>query len=443
MKTLIALALLAATAGAASSTFATTQSTAATQQKSYPVAAANALLDDLDAGHFDAVYARFAPAMAQAVSADKLKVVWAALPQQFGKFEHRGPARVQVANGMTIVDVPLAFEHFALEASIATDADGKIAGFLVRPAPPPPAATRSDLLAREVRFGPAHRGELPGTLLLPKGHGPFAAVVLVHGSGASDRNETLGGTRVFLDIAEGLADSGIASLRYEKRSKARPQDFDGAFTIDDETTDDAVAAVAYLRTQPDIDPKRVYLIGHSQGAMMAPRIAQKSPGLAGIVMMAAPARPLEDLVIDQMTYATLDDGKIDATEQAQLDAAKIQIAAVKKINRSTPPTQKFFLGLPASYWLSMQGYDGVAVARALTQPMLILQGDRDFQVTAPDWKRWHAAFAIDKRATIRHYPAMNHLFVAGQGRGTDAEYNKPAHVDAQVIADIAAWIKAR
>ena len=442
MKTLIALALLAATAGAASSTFATTQSTAATQQKSYPVAAANALLDDLDAGHFDAVYARFAPAMAQAVSADKLKVVWAALPQQFGKFEHRGPARVQVANGMTIVDVPLAFEHFALEASIATDADGKIAGFLVRPAPPPPAATRSDLLAREVRFGPAHRGELPGTLLLPKGHGPFAAVVLVHGSGASDRNETLGGTRVFLDIAEGLADSGIASLRYEKRSKARPQDFDGAFTIDDETTDDAVAAVAYLRTQPDIDPKRVYLIGHSQGAMMAPRIAQHAPSLAGIVLMAAPARHLEDILYDQFTYLAKADGQVDVQEAAQLAQIKDAAAKVKTFGDEMPAATKLLLELPASYWRDLRNYDPVAVAKTERAPLLILQGDRDFQVTAPDWTRWQTAFGNDRRATIHHYPALNHLFVAGSGPGTMAEYATPGHVDTRAIADIAAWIKA-
>jgi len=443
MKTLMAIALMAASIGLPASVAAAKQPTAAAQKKPDPVAAANAVLDDLDAGRFDAVSMRFSPDMAQAVSADKLKAVWMSLPQQFGKFEHRGMARVEVVNGMTIVNVPLAFEHFALEASIATDADGKVAGFLVRPAPPPPAATRSDLPSREVQFGPAHRGTLPGTLLLPKGNGPFPVVVLVHGSGSNDRNETVGGTRVFLDIAEGLADRGIASLRYEKRTKAHPEDFAGAYTVDDETTDDAVAAVVFLKTQPGIDPKRICIVGHSQGAMMAPRIAQHASGLAGMVLMAAPARHLEDIVYDQFTWLAKADGKIDANEATQLAQLKVMSDRIKSFGPDVPATMKMLNDLPASYWRDLRNYDPVAVAKTETIPLLILQGDRDFQVTAPDWSRWQIAFGNDGRATIHHYPALNHLFVAGSGPGTMAEYATPGHVDAQAIADIANWIKAR
>jgi len=437
----MAIALMAASIGLPASAIATKQSTAATQKNPDPAAAANLILDDLDAGRFDAVYARFTPAMAQAVSADKLKAVWASMPQQFGKFEHRGTARVDAGDGFTVVDVPLVYERVALAASITISASGKVAGFFVHPAPPPPAKTRSDLSSREVQFGPAQRSALPGTLLLPKGMGPFPAVVLVHGSGPNDRNETVGGTRVFLDIAEGLADRGIASLRYEKRTKAHPDEFTGAYTIDDETTDDAVAAVAFLKTQPNIDPKRIYVVGHSQGAMMAPRIAQHAPGLAGIVLMAAPARHLEDILIDQSHWLAMADGKIDASERKQIDALKVAVAAVKKIDAHTPPTRKSLLDLPASYWRGLQGYDPVAVAKSETLPLLILQGDRDFQVTAPDWSRWNAAFARDPRATIRHYPVLNHLFVAGKGAPSMAEYATPGHVDALVTANIADWIK--
>ena len=185
--------------------------------------------------------------------------------------------------------------------------------------------------------------------------------------------------------------------------------------------------------------------------MMAPRIAQvlnsaagQSPQLAGIVLMAAPARPLEDVLVDQTTYMAMDDGKIDAAERGTIDALEVEVAKLKKLDGSTPPTTKLLLGLPASYWRSLQGYDDVAVAKTIPQPMLILQGDRDFQVTAPDWTRWQRAFGTTARATIKFYPALNHLFVGGStGRGSIAEYSKPAHVDATVIADIAAWIKAR
>jgi dienelactone hydrolase len=442
MKILIAAALLAVSASLAQGVIAADKTNTTMQQAIDPVAAANAMLDDMDAGRFDVVYKRFSPAMAAAISADKLKAVWASLPQQFGKFEHRGTPRVESANGMTIVNVPLVYEHFALEASIATDTGGHIAGFLIRPAPPPPAATRSDLPAREVQFGPAHRSELPGTMLMPKGNGPFPIVVLVHGSGPNDRNETVGGTRVFLDLAEGLADRGIASLRYEKRTKVHPGEFNGAYTIDDETTDDAVAAVAFVKTQPGIDPKRIYLIGHSQGAMMAPRIAQHAAGLAGIVLMAAPARHLEDLVYDQFTYLAKADGKIDATEATQLAQIKKMGVQVKTIGADVPAFNKMLNDLPVSYWRDLHDYDPVALAKTQALHLLILQGDRDFQVTAPDWKRWQVAFAGNRRVTIHHYPALNHLFVAGTGHGTIAEYATPGHVETQVIADIASWIQA-
>ncbi len=442
MTILATAVLLSASVMSALPAIAAGEPAANASQASDPAAAANAMLDELDAGRFDAVSARFSPAMANAVSADKLKAVWTALPQQFGKFGHRGTARMEHLDSMTVVNIPLTFEHAALEASIAINPAGKVAGFLVRPAPPPPAVTRSDLPAHDLRFGPANHSDLPGTLLLPKGKGPFAAVVFVHGSGPNDRNETVGGTRVFLDLAEGLADHGIASLRYDKRTKVHPMEFAAAYTVDNETTDDAVAAVAFLKIQPGIDPRRIYIVGHSQGAMMAPRIAQRAQGLAGMVLMAAPARHLEDVVYDQMTFLAKQDDGIDAKEAEQLAQLKGMIGKLKTFGAEVPATTKLLNDLPASYWRDLRVYDPVAVAKSQKLPLAILQGDRDFQVTAPDWAGWQAAFGKDNRVAIHHYPALNHLFVAGSGPGTPAEYATAGHVDLQPIADIAAWIKA-
>jgi len=415
-----------------------------------PVAVAQALLDEMQHSKYDAVFARFDDNMKAHVSAAQLKAVWESLPPQMGALQSRGAPTSAVKDGVTVVSIPLVFSNGRLLARVASNAAGQVIGFLIQPDAAPAAPARADLPSREVTFGPTGR-TLPGTLLLPSNQpskpdaakNRSAAVVMVHGSGPQDRDETVGGIRVFRDLADGLADRGIASLRYEKRTKARPQDFSGAYTIDDETTDDAVAAVAFLRTQPDIDPARIFVIGHSQGAMMAPRIATRSPQLAGIVLMAAPARSLEDILLDQNTYMAMDDGKIDDVERMQIDALKVSIADVKKIDSKTPPTSKHLLDLPASYWRSLQGYDPIAVATTLQQPLLILQGDRDFQVTAPDWGRWQSTFGHDKRVTIKHYPALSHLFVAGKGRGNIAEYSKPAHVEPQVIADIAGWIQAR
>jgi fermentation-respiration switch protein FrsA (DUF1100 family) len=442
MKNLLVIALLAALAGVSPNLVAA-PAAPTVHQPSDPAAAANALLDDMDAGRFDAVQARFSSQMALAVSAAQLKAAWLSMPQQFGKFEHRGTAQVEKQGSMTVVIIPLAYEHGALIATIATDTDGKIAGFLLSPAPPPPAATRSDLPSTEVLIGPEHRTGLPGTLLLPKGNGPFPAVVLVQGSGPNDRNETVGGTRVFLDIAEGLADRGIASLRYEKRTRQHPAEFSGAYTVNDETTDDAVAAVALLKTQAHIDPKHIYVVGHSLGAMMAPRIAQRAPGLAGLVLMAAPARHLQYVVLDQFNYLSEHDPAQRAALQTQLPELRRQVQLLVHIDPKLRGDTHMLDNLPASYWRDLANYDPVQVVQTLRLPILLEQGDRDFQVTEPDWTRWQKTFADDSRITIHRYPSLNHLFVPGQGFGLISEYAKPAHVDSKVIADIADWIKAR
>jgi len=266
--------------------------------------------------------------------------------------------------------------------------------------------------------------------------------VLVHGSGPQDRNETIGPNRPFLDIARGLAAQGIAVLRYEKRTKARPQDFaSGEFTVDDETTNDAVLAVDVLRKTAGIDPNRVFVLGHSQGGMMAPRIAAVSGHVDGLILLAAPSRPLLDILIEQnRRLAALNDGKIDDAERAAIASLTAQVRQTR--DPLTPATTATLLGQPAGYWRSADSVNAVAEAEQVKLPMLILQGARDIQVVDADWQNWREAFHADPKVTFKLYPALNHLGIAGEGEGSLAEYQQPGHVDATLINDVASWIKA-
>ena len=406
-----------------------------------PVGIATQLLDHLDAGDYAAAEAMFTPQMAQAVPADKLQAVWESLPKQAGRAQGRGEATVSGQGGVHVVVVPLQYANAALVAKVAVQADGTVAGFLIQPAPPPAAAPAADAGFSERGFEFAG---LPGTLAMPDGASaaaPVPAVVLVHGSGPHDRDETIGPNRPFLDIAHGLAADGIAVLRYEKRTRARPQDFAGdTFTMDGETTADAVAAVAALRGVAGIDPARVYVLGHSQGGMLAPRIARQSGEVAGLAMLAAPARPLLDLLLEQNRYLVGLDGTVDPAEQAHLTRLQAQVDAVRgdgAVALADSP-----MGLPANYWRTFETVDPVADARATDVPLLLLQGGRDIQVVDADWRLWQAAFANDPRASLHHYPALNHLGIAGEGPGNIAEYQQSGQVDATLIADIAAWIHA-
>ena len=407
-----------------------------------PTTTAQRLLDRLDTDQFDAAASEFGPEMKAAVPAERLKQVWQSLPAQFGAAKGRGEAVVSDHSGTALIEIPLHYEHGELIGKVAIGSDGKIVGFLVQPAPPPPAPEpRADANYRESEFSVGQGAKaLPGTLALPKSGGPFPAIVLVHGSGPQDRDETIGPNRPFLDLARGLAARGVAVLRYEKRTKARPEEFaDGKYLVDDETTDDAVAAVAALAATPGIDRKRIYILGHSQGGLMAPRIAAHSGQVAGLVLLAAPARPILTLLAEQNHYLANLDGAVSPDEKAYLDDLDQRIAAVRAggdVAAARTP-----MNLPAGYWRSVDGIDPVAEAGALKVPMLFLQGERDVQVVAADWQRWQSAFGQDARASFKLYPALNHLGIAGTGPGSPKEYETPGHVDAGLVADIAGWIE--
>lgn len=407
-------------------------------------AIATRALDHMDAGEYAQVEAMFDAEMAKAVPADKLKAVWESLPAQVGKATGRGEAESTSQDAATMVRVPLHYEKAELVAVFAINAEQKITGFMVQPAPPaaaPAVTDQANFSEREVKVGDDDRA-LPATLAMPKGDGPFPAVVLVHGSGAHDRDETIGPNKPFLDIARGLAAQGVAVLRYEKRTKARPQDFaSGAFGVDEETTNDAVQAVATLRGLDGIDGKRVFVLGHSQGGMMAPRIAAISGHVAGLVLLAAPARSLLDIVIEQnRRLAVLDDGKTSDAERAAIDALVEQVRVVR--DPVTDPATKSVMGLPVGYWRSIDSVDPLAEATSVALPMLVQQGARDIQVVDADWQAWRGAFHDNRKVTFKLYESLNHLAMPGEGDGNLAEYQQPNHVDPTLINDVAGWIKA-
>ena len=413
-----------------------------------PAREAQALLDTLDAGDFAAVHARFATAMSAAVSAEQLAQVMSALATQVGPLQSRGESDVKTSDIGALVKVPLRYERGELTAIIAFDNERKISGFAIRPVQAAKPATATLPVPEDANYRETEltvgEGEnaLPATLAMPNGKGPFAAVVLVHGSGPQDRDSTIGPNRPLLDIARGLAERGVAVLRYEKRTRAHPQQFADGGSIDLETTDDAVTAAALLRGLPDIDAKRVFVLGHSQGGMMAPRIGARDPQIAGLILLAAPSRPLLDIVIEQnRRLAILNDGTVSDAENTAIQHLVDSVSAVRNGREMTAAQSP--MGLPPAYWRSVDAVDTVAEAKAITQPMLILQGARDIQVVDADWQGWKAAFHDTPRVTFKLYETLNHLGIPGEGDGNLQEYQTPGHVSPELIADVAAWVAAQ
>jgi dienelactone hydrolase len=268
--------------------------------------------------------------------------------------------------------------------------------------------------------------------------------VLVHGSGPGDRDETIGPNKPFKDLAWGLASRGAAVLRYDKRTKVHPGKaiaLLSTFTVKDEYIEDALEAVTQLRLTAQINAGRIFVLGHSQGGSVLPRIGKADPHLAGLIILAGGARKLEDTYLDQMTYIFSLGGGPTEEQQKQLEQIRAQVARVKHLRETPAAPADLPLGVPAAYWLDLQDYDPPAVAKTLSQPMLILQGGRDYQVTREDFRRWQDALSFRREATFKVYPKLNHLFIEGEGQITPAEYQTPGHISQQVIEDIANWIQ--
>jgi dienelactone hydrolase len=340
------------------------------------------------------------------------------------------------------------FAHFDVTLRLAFNPAGELAGFTsVNPVSravwsAPDYVTASAFEARPMTL---HSGmwDLPAILTVPKAAGVHPAVVLVHGSGPNDLNESIGPNRMFEDLAEGLASSGVIVLRYEKRthkyglkSSADPS----TLTVKDEAMDDASAAVALLDTLPEVDRTRVFVAGHSEGGYLAPRIAAGNPAVKGVILLAGNVRPLEELLVEQVRYQVSQAGAMTPALQQTIDGATASASELTNPDLK-PGMTVHVLGapLPASYVLDLRTYHPAEVAAALTIPMLVLQGERDYQVTMTDFGLWQKALAGRPTATFKSYPALNHFFFPGTGPSLPAEYMTPAHVDRAVIADVAAW----
>ena len=404
----------------------------------------------LAAGNFTAAVAGFDATMQKAMPEKELQATWDKITQQFGRYKAIRATRQDKLLQFMVVVVTCEFEKAALDIQVAYDTAGKIAGLYVRPAQSSVPYKSPDYVhpatfhEEEMTVGAAPWA-LPGTLTLPKGAGPFRAVVLVHGSGPNDRDESIGPNKPFRDLAWGLASRGIAVLRYEKRTRAHQQQFTPTIpiTVKEETTDDALAAVALLRRQKDIDVHHLFVLGHSLGGMLAPRIGKADPEIAGLIIMAGLTRPLEDALLAQMTYIKELNGPLSDADKSQLAVLQQQVAKIKDPGLAAEAPTKQILSVPACYWLDLRGYRPALAAQTYPHPMLILQGERDYQVTMDDFLAWQHALGTRKNVTCKSYPALNHLFIAGAGKCTPDEYEQPGHVAGLVVDDLAKWVMAQ
>ena len=207
----------------------------------------------------------------------------------------------------------------------------------------------------------------------------------------------------------------------------------------EETVDDALLAVALLRTRPELDAKRLFVLGHSLGGMLVPRIGLQDGAIRGFIVMAGVDRPLEEAITAQNKYLTELDGTVDEAEKQSLAAIADIVAEIKSPELKPDARQPLFSNY-APYWLDLRDYQPAESAKALKRPVLVLQGGRDWQVSQEEFNRWKTALEGNKGFAARLYPSLNHLFLPGEGPSSLEEYDIPGNIPEEVIADIANWI---
>jgi dienelactone hydrolase len=405
---------------------------------------ARSLIDAMTKGRFTEATQDFGDVMKNALPADALAATWKQVEEKYGRWQAIEKVELKSGRGYTSAQATARFERERLVIYVNYDDANKIVGLFIKPPETPWSApgyaVASAFDEREVQVGSSPA--LPGTLTVPtSAKGRMPAAVLIHGSGPADRDETVGAIKVFKDLAWGLGSRGVVVLRYVKRSKHSPA---GIVTQKEEVLDAAHEAIELLQHTPEVDPNAIFVIGHSQGAYLAPRIAKENAGLAGIVAMAGPTRALQDVVLDQYSYfLNLKPG--DAELAKKVEAARAFKRTLDDPSLTADQDVSFPWGgkpLKAAYFLDMRGYDPPAVAKSLESPALILQGERDYQVTMRDYEGWQRGLAGKKNASLRTYASLNHLFASGTGAPNPGEYEQPGHVDEAVVKDIASFVSS-
>lgn len=400
----------------------------------------------LSLGDYNSTYEMFDSTVVAVFSKDQFKKTWESIVASCGNLEEIYSVDIKRYDVYQICQVSMAFSSCKLIGLLTFNAEEMIAGLMFQPMnegeyTSPDYVDKSKFIEKEIKFG--KNGQLPGTLSVPIEEGSFPAVVLVHGSGPNDRDESIYQNKPFKDLAHALSSNKIAVLRYDKRTKVHPDQFSDDFTVYDEAIYDVIDAVKFVATQEKIDKNQIYVLGHSLGASVIPLIAKEDSTSAGYIVMASIARPLDSVVIDQYEYILSLDTNNTALKN-KLDEIKQQVFYLRSdkfnensVNDSLP------LRLPAAYWRQLLKYDIPKEFTKIEKPMFIIQGGRDYQVTKADFEIIKNTVGEKPNIKFKLYPNLNHLFFAGEGKSIPNEYSIPGNIDKDVILDIISWINNR
>jgi dienelactone hydrolase len=387
-------------------------------------------------GEFKATHDTLSPLVKLQISLDVLKKGWDDTVADMGDYKDiRTITEKSVENNTVVVYIILNYDNSGIQVMFSYNTNKMLDGLWVSFAPYDSVVDNDTYEEIAISFGD-RKDPIEGIFTLPKNVKNPPLVILVHGSGNHDADETIGNNKPFSDLAHGFASHGIAVIRYKESISPKAMI---EFTIQDDSLDDAAWAIKYAHGCGKVDTDNIYIVGHSLGGMLAPKIAADNKEVDGIVILAGSPRRLEDIILDQSRILLKEDKSItEAMYKVYMAQTYGEVNKVKNIKESS---SEIILGFPASYWYSLNQIDTPKIAKDLDIPILIAQGNADFQVYADiDYVAWQELLSDKENVSFNLYDNLNHLFMKTNGRMDVTEYNIKGTVARKVIDDIAKWI---
>ncbi len=287
--------------------------------------------------------------------------------------------------------------------------------------------------------------ELPALFTAPNSPGKHPLVIILPESGPTDRDGSYGENRPYRDLANAMASNGYCTFRYDKRSLHYQNILLTAknayenYTCREEYLDDLYKAMDTLLTFSEVDPARIYLLGHGQGGMLLPLVAKERKEVKGIAMLGSNYKRMQEMMMDQYDYLSY--VTPNKKDEFMEEKEKALYSMNKKLN---PLTEHYKMPyeVQATYWIWLNKYPHVEIAKKLKKPILIMHGDRDYQVNMENLAGWKKDLGKQPNVTIKNYPKLNHLFYSGGAESTYSEYFMIGNIPDYVIKDLMDWLSA-
>ncbi|MEI7978137.1 MAG: alpha/beta fold hydrolase [Bacteroidota bacterium] len=421
-------------------------------QANKDLAVNNALLviDLFKTEEYDKAYAMGDTILKRRITAERFQGLWESLSTVNGELVEIGKTNYDFLDTLHVTTTKIKYKNGSIGMRLTFNLKWEIVGLFVVDAEPmyhiPEYSNPFGFYEIKIPFGPPGF-ENDAILSVPIQQKKYPCVIIIGGSGPIDKDATIGPNKIYKDLSWGLANQGIASVRFDKRTKnyfgkiMLEHKNGNYYTIEQEYLADVKELIKKVSKKNAIDPKRIYLLGHSQGGGLLPLFLKENKTVAGAIMMAGNATSLADLMYYQLNYLMPLQAKTEA-DTLVFENMKTNALNAKKNNLpNTYPNDSLPMMYPFSYWNYLNKIDFMALAKNNKKPVLILQGARDYQVPITEFNKWKIALSNNQNYLFQSFEKLNHLFMEGTGKSEPQEYFNRSNIPVYVIDEITKWIK--